>query len=771
MLRNGQSRRVLWSAVAAAAALVFVSGAAAAKPATSVRVYPLTGAKPMHVCSRPAAGSGRAACNAIGLARSGHLIPLKASEVPVGSMTPAQSGLVPATATVQPVTPNILHTAYLLPTESGGSSTQTIAIVDAFDNPTVKADLDKFDTWFGLGTFPNCSSTVHTSCFQKVNQSGGTTFPAFDSGWSLEIALDVESAHAVCHDCKILLVEATSDGADNLGTAVNRAATMGANVISNSYGIAESLMSPADFAALAPPYRQSGVTIVASAGDDGWGPEFPADVSNVVAVGGTTLHTDDTSGVWASETTWWDGTSSGTGSGCSAFETAPPWQTAASGWAATGCGTARGIADVAADADPNSGMFVYWSADHSQCTAPDCWWVVGGTSFSAPVISAIYGLAANASTLSSPGRVPYLSTGSLHDVTSGANTNTSCGGHTICNAAAGYDGPTGLGTPIDITAFVGPTISSFSPGTGRIGATVVLSGRHFTGATAVQFHGTDAQSFTVDNDSQITAVVAAGTTSGTISVASTAGPIVSATPFGVLPTIGSFTPTHAVEGTAIGITGSGFTGATAVSFGGKAQSFHVDSDTHISVASVAAGTTTGTISVTTPVGTDTSAGLLFITPAIASVSPLSGGAHSTVTLAGTSFTGATSVTLNGTSVPFAVASGTKITFTVPVGATSGAIQVVTPGGTAVSSSFTVLGAPTITSFDITSGPIGTVVTITGTNLAGTVGVMLGSVVTVPTSVNGTHVVFTIPPGAVTGHIRILNPAGSATSAGTFTVTG
>jgi subtilase family serine protease len=768
ILRAPTAGQVLFG-LAVAVALVFASGAAAAKPTSHGRVYPLTGAKPMRVCSRAPARSGRAACSAVGLARNGRFIPLSASVVPHGSMTPAQSGLVPATATVQPVTPDILHAAYLLPTTSAGSSSQTIGIVDAFDDPTVKADLDKFDTEFGLPALPNCSSTVHTSCFQKVNQAGGTTFPAFNSGWSLEVALDVETAHAVCQNCKILLVEATTNSFADLGAAVTRAATMGATVISNSYGAAESGFTLSQFNASAPPYRQSGVTIVASAGDDGWGPQFPADVNNVVAVGGTTLHTDDTSGAWSGETTWWDGTQ-GTGSGCSGFETAQSWQTAATGWLGTSCGTARGIADVAADADPNSGMVLYWSADHTECTAPDCFWIVGGTSFSAPVISAIYALAANASTLTNPGRIPYLSPGSLHDVTSGSNG--SCpGATTICNAGPGYDGPTGLGTPMDIAAFVGPTISSFSPGSGRIGSTVILSGRHFTGATAVEFHGTNADSFTVDNDSQITALVAAGTTSGTVTVDSTAGPIVSATPFNVLPTIDSFTPTHAAEGGAVAITGSGFTGATAVSFGGQAQTFHLDSDTQITVSSIAAGTATGHVAVTTPVGTDTSSGLLFITPGITTVSPSSGAVHSSVTITGTSFTGATSVKLNGTSVPFTVASGTKITFTVPVGATSGTISVTTPGGAATSTgSFTVLGAPTITSFTPGSGPVGTPVTITGTNLGDVVGVSIGTTITVPTSVSPTQVVFSIPPGAATGAIRLLARNGSVTSLATFTVT-
>ena len=239
------------------------------------------------------------------------------------------------------------------------------------------------------------------------------------------------------------------------------------------------------------------------------------------------------------------------------------------------------------------------------------------------------------------------------------------------------------------------------------------------------------------------------------------------------PSIFNFGPTGGTTGTSVTLAGSSFTGATAVTFAGTAaQSFSVDSDTQIT-AVVAAGTTTGHIAVTTPEGTATSSATFtfFSLPTIGGFSPASGGAHATVTVTGTNLAGATSVRLNGLSVPFSVVSSTTLTFTVPAGASSGTIAVTTPGGTATSSgSLTVSPPPTITGFSPGTGPVGTSVTITGTNLTGTVGVMLGSILTVPTSVTATTVVFTIPPGASTGFIRVLNPAGSATSAGTFTVT-
>ena len=237
------------------------------------------------------------------------------------------------------------------------------------------------------------------------------------------------------------------------------------------------------------------------------------------------------------------------------------------------------------------------------------------------------------------------------------------------------------------------------------------------------------------------------------------------------PAIDTFDPVSGIQGTAVTIAGSNFTGTNAVSFGGTpAASFTVNSDSQIT-AVVGAGST-GTVRVTTPSGTATGGTFRFFgAPTVTDCAPDSGGVHATVTMTGTNFTGATAVTLNGTPVPFTVVSATKLTFTVPAGATSGRITVTTPGGDATSAdTFDVLPAPTITSISPGSGPIGTVVTITGTNLLGTVGVRIGSVITVPTSVSPTQVVFTIPPGAVTGPVKTLSPAGSATSPGAFVVT-
>ncbi|HEY2074384.1 MAG TPA: invasin domain 3-containing protein [Gaiellaceae bacterium] len=162
----------------------------------------------------------------------------------------------------------------------------------------------------------------------------------------------------------------------------------------------------------------------------------------------------------------------------------------------------------------------------------------------------------------------------------------------------------------------------------------------------------------------------------------------------------------------------------------------------------------------------------FARPTITSFTPGNGAVGTTVTVTGTNFTGTTHVRLHGTDVAFRVLFDTSLTFTVPSGATSGTITVTNPAATATSAgTFTVAAQPSITSFSPGTGSIGTSVTISGTNLTGVVGVQIGKILTVPTGVTSTQVTFTIPPGAVTGTIKVFGSAGSATSAGVFTVTG
>jgi subtilase family serine protease len=320
--------------------------------------------------------------------------------------------------------PAQFHTAYNLPTTSG--SLRTIAIVDAYDDPTIRDDLTVYSSTYGIPDLPTCSSpTAQQACFVKVNQSGTTSsYPRKDAGWALEIALDVEIAHATCQNCKIILVEASSNSFANLSAAVDRAATLGANVISNSYGGSE--FSQETSSSYDGHFNHPGIAVTVSSGDGGYGVEYPAASQYVTAVGGTTL-TLNGSNQRTGETVW-----GGAGSGCSAYEPKPAWQTD------TGC-SRRTVADVSADADPNTGASVY---DTTRYQGQSGWFQVGGTSLSAPLIGGVYALGTLPVTA---GSYPYSHRTSLFDVTSGSNGN--CGGSYLCTGVAGFDGPTGLGTP------------------------------------------------------------------------------------------------------------------------------------------------------------------------------------------------------------------------------------------------------------------------------------------------------------------------------------
>jgi len=397
--------------------------ARAAVAALSVTAVAIVGA-PQALSANSHAAAAVCPAPAVGAARCHALVVTDARGNPLATTSP--TGLSPAQ----------FHTAYALPTTVVPA--QTIAIIDAYDAPTIAQDLVKYDAQFGLPAFPTCGGGVTTACFQKVNQNGNASpLPRKNAGWALEISLDVEIAHAICQNCKILLVEASSNGFTNLATAVDTAASLGADVISNSYGGSES----SGASSLASSYDHPGVAVTVSSGDGGYGVETPASFNTVVAVGGTTLrlNTDDT---WSSETVW-----SGTGSGCSSFFAADSWQTSLSEWSTTGCGNNRGVVDVAADADPNTGASVY---DSTRYQGQLGWFQVGGTSLSAPLIGAVYALAGRSAFPSYPASLPYAHTGSLHDVTSGFNGSCST---TMCRGAAGYDGPTGVGTPDGLAAF------------------------------------------------------------------------------------------------------------------------------------------------------------------------------------------------------------------------------------------------------------------------------------------------------------------------------
>jgi PKD domain len=423
------------------------------------------------------------------------------------------------------LTPEDLASAYSYDPTSGGIG-QTVAIVDAYDDPDIESDLASFDSYYGL---PACTSA--NGCFKKVGQTGSTSsLPAADtSGWSVEISLDVETVRAVCRNCKIVLVEANSPTYVNLAKAVNRAASLGATEVSNSYGGPEAEIERAA-------YNHPGVVITAATGDlgyDDWTyinereeppqrPDVPAAFPSVVAVGGTTLELAE-DGTRADEKVW-DGPGPGddfpyegaSGGGCSTIFTAQLWQRDVSGFGASGCGTKRLDADVSADADPYTGLDIYDSYKCSEgCpeeTVAGGWITVGGTSLSTPLIASLYGLVGGSDGVAYPALTLYghvSDSSDLYDVTEGANGfcgregvaeckqdfcirfevspcaspnrvfgRVDCEGTTACNAAPGFDGPSGVGTPNGLGAFhpLLPTAIITPPSSPKAGVAAGFSG-------------------------------------------------------------------------------------------------------------------------------------------------------------------------------------------------------------------------------------------------------------------------------------------------------
>ena len=480
-----------------------------------------------------------------------------------------------------------LHSSYNLPVDA--AKPQTIALVDAYDDPTAEGDLAAYDAEFGL---PACTSA--NGCFVKLNQSGASSpLPQPEPGWGLEISLDIESAHAVCQNCRIMLVEANSNYFSDLEAAEHTAVAQGATEISNSYGASGSYESPG--------YNYPGVVVTASSGD--WGYQqpgsFPATSPDVVAVGGTTLLLKE--GHRSSEIAW-----SGAGSGCSEFAAAPAWQQALSDWPSVGCAGYRASADVSADADPNSGFAVY---DSSGYFGPEPWLTVGGTSLASPVVAATFARAGGSGGVAYPAETLYANQRSLHDVVEGASGV--CEAEAICTAGAGYDGPTGLGTPEGLTAFEAPdptsapTVTSVKPAEGSTagGTSVTIAGTNLGSARAVRFGGAPA-TITSDAEGSITAIspahaqgVVAVVVVGRSGLASAESSADRFTYDAPAPTVTGISPSEGSTsgGTTVTITGTNLSSAAAVQFGGASAA--ITSNSEGSITAVSPAHSAGTVAV------------------------------------------------------------------------------------------------------------------------------------------------------------------------------
>lgn len=521
-VRRARVRMIILAGPVLAAAFVAVpaasAGVAHARVAASATVVNYAVAKPVCKAPKP----GHAACFAMRLVRVKKGTPGARPYELAGGALPSRVAAGRA-ATIGPaggLTPVDLATAYGFSSTTSGSG-QTVAIVDAYNDPDIDADLQTFDTQYGLAT---CSTSDR--CLRVVNETGGSTLPPNDTtGWSMEESLDVETVHSVCENCKILLVEAKTESSADLEAAVKEAVALHATEISNSYGSPEAGSTAKDEAA----YNHRGVVITAATGDDGYyafdllasqgvinQPYEPASFNSVVAVGGTSLFLSQT-GTRQSESVWndngvqdiWEtvtGLALGAGGGgCSTLVRAQGWQTHLRHWSATACGTHRLDADIAADADPFTGFDVYDSFNcGSSCTTG--WSTVGGTSLSSPIIAGMFALAGGSHGVAYPALTLYghLGGSSLYDVTSGGNGYcdgegaAECGdpntlgegvldcdypangtvpsaGDLACDAAPGFDGPSGVGAPRGLGAFAktGPTASISGSKSPSHGSTLV----------------------------------------------------------------------------------------------------------------------------------------------------------------------------------------------------------------------------------------------------------------------------------------------------------
>jgi hypothetical protein len=325
-----------------------------------------------------------------------------------------------------------LQSAYGISADTSGGTGRTVAIVDAFDNPNAESDLAKYRSSYGL---PAC--TTANGCFRKVNQDGkNSPLPKADKGWAGEISLDLDMVSAVCPNCQILLVEANDATTTNMLTAEQTAFGEFPEVVTNSWGTSEWQGQTTDDAQLHPTSPKT--LVLASAGDNGYGAQWPAAIPGVVSVGGTVLSRSTSAPRGWTETAW-----NGTGSGCSSYEQQPTWQSGL----ISAC-TKRAMNDIAAVA---SGLAVFDSYK-----APG-WLTVGGTSASSPIVAAMATLAGGY--LNNPEQlytIAHGNSGAFNDITTGSNGKCGAAGSStwaLCNAQTGYDGPTGLGTPTGLATF------------------------------------------------------------------------------------------------------------------------------------------------------------------------------------------------------------------------------------------------------------------------------------------------------------------------------
>ncbi|MGH3169915.1 MAG: ricin-type beta-trefoil lectin domain protein, partial [Trebonia sp.] len=372
----------------------------------------------------PATAPGTAACAALTAA------PADRSEV---SGAAARTGEAAAAVTPVGYSPANLQQAYEFQSATSGSG-QTVAVVTPYNDPDAASDLAAYRNQYGLA-----ACNVTNGCFKQVSQTGSTTaLPGTAAGWNVPVSESLDMISAICPNCHILMVEASSSAVTDLGTAENEAVTLGAKFIDNDWDTTENSIETGWDTSY---FDHPGVAITAPAGDNGYGTSYPAASPYVTAVGGTTLTADSTAPRGYSETAW-----SGSGAGCSPYEPKPSWQTD------TGC-TDRVMNDLAADADPHPPVAYYDTLTEGG------WGEGSGTTVAAAIIAAAYALAGTPASGTNPASYPYdypggdyTTPGNAYPYSDGISNITSgsdgvCSVSYLCTAGSGYSGPTGLGSP------------------------------------------------------------------------------------------------------------------------------------------------------------------------------------------------------------------------------------------------------------------------------------------------------------------------------------
>ena len=475
-----------------------------------------------------------------------------------------------------------------------------VGIVDAGYDPNIEAELSFYRSFFGLSA---CTTT--NGCLSLVDQTGrlinhSTPQVPFYPGWHAEIALDVEAVSAICPGCRIVLVAADDNDLTNLGEGVTAATRLGARYVSMSFGGDEfdgAGSLDAQYFGHTDAHGRHDVTYVAATGDDGYtagAASYPAVASGVVAAGGTSVKLVD--GQWQ-QRAW-----RGAGSGCSRYETQPVTQRNVA--AITRVCARRATADVSALADPDTGAMLYLAGELDSSGHPeDGWYLGGGTSLATPLITAMYALAGNHTNPSGVYANVAAHPDTVTDVTSGQTLTCDSLTNLLCNAAPGWDGPTGLGTPSHLEALAAvPTGIAVDPATLDDDADGLTNGQEATLGTDPQDADTDDDALT---DGQEVDVYRTDPLSvDTDSDGYGDGVEVSA---GTDPTNASSHPaaissgdTGSTGGGSAGGSGSSGGGSTGGSTGGDAGSGGATAPTRITVPAPAGSSRTGIV--TSPAG-------------------------------------------------------------------------------------------------------------------------------------------------------------------------